>query len=420
MNKHLLPLLLSIGLSFALTARSAEYFVAPAPLGSSSNNGTSTNTPWELQYALGQLATNVTVTVMPGDYTNGYYVISSKSGTPDQPAILRALTKWTAVIRNPTQYFNVYQCRNVIVDGLQVTNSSVIGIGISGLSNTIRNCWVAYSQSHGINAGSTILTNLTIENCLIETSGHGAYFGDSHDGHGIYLTGPDHVFRNNVVRNNAGWGIHFYTAGVAYQNNNSFYNNLTYGNVFYGAAIFAAVAEGGSEGTLPGTNQFTGNTIADGLQTAYGALYLSNNIILPPNVFPSPHTLVTNPILQIADDPATLRNNYNLSTVTFNAANVTQGASDAINSYVGFVNTNAGLYWLKSDSTARGVARSTVFAPENFFGAAQSSVTDIGAFQYSQKLERSFRRLDPSGTSGANYWSASTNQIFYIGNLYLR
>jgi len=47
-----------------------------------------------------------------------------------------------------------------------------------------------------------------------------------------------------------------------------------------------------------------------------------------------------------------------------------------------------------------------VAGPVDFFGNAQSSVTDIGAFQYSALYAADTRTLDPSAVTGAPYWDA--------------
>ena len=68
------------------------------------------------------------------------------------------------------------------------------------------------------------------------------------------------------------------------------------------------------------------------------------------------------------------------------------------------MNTNAGLYWLKSDSPARGAALAGICGPTNFFGVAQSSVSDVGFVQYNAAYTNDSRTLDPSPAAGADYW----------------
>jgi len=70
-----------------------------------------------------------------------------------------------------------------------------------------------------------------------------------------------------------------------------------------------------------------------------------------------------------------------------------------------FVSTNTGLYWLSSGSPARNIALAGVFSPVNFFGNIQTSVSDVGFIQYSSTLTGDSRVLDPSPSTGADYWA---------------
>jgi hypothetical protein len=209
----------------------------------------------------------------------------------------------------------------------------------------------------------------------------------------MYISGPNNIVRGNVVRNNnSGYGIHLYTAyaGVS-QNNNYIYNNLTYGHTnAYGVTMWSAV-DGGS---LPGTNYLFNNTILDGVALSYGTDGITNNIILA-----SPK----NPSLPIAASGTrvpVVYADYNLSRLAL----VPAGSHDVVVSTVGFVNPGNGLYWLASNSPARGAANRNVVLPVDFFGNPQSSVTDIGAFQYNATLAGDIRVLYPS-PANPDYWS---------------
>ena len=107
---------------------------------------------------------------------------------------------------------------------------------------------------------------------------------------------------------------------------------------------------------------------------------------------------------------------YQISIVALRRDNIATDLSHDIYTLnpgnVGFVNTNNGLYWLRSDSMARGNALSNACGPVDFFGRAQSSVADIGAFQYSENLLGDSRVFDPSPWFGAGYW-----QMLSIANI---
>jgi len=84
--------------------------------------------------------------------------------------------------------------------------------------------------------------------------------------------------------------------------------------------------------------------------------------------------------------------------------NLPVGPHGMVTNYAGFVNTNSGLYWLNASSPARGAAFITSCGPVDFFGRAQSTVTDVGAFQYNSVYASDSRVLDPSPAL-PDYWS---------------
>jgi hypothetical protein len=370
------------------------YYVATS--GSSSNTGLSTNSPWPLTYAVTKLGPGVTLTLMPGAYS-GPIIIYNVNGTAQNPMTIRSQVKWKAVIANSTNHgialgFTPF-VNYLVMDGLCVSNSARDGIGLAGQNCTVRNCWVTGSHHLGINVSNPNCSNNIIENNLIELSGGGVWDGVvGHRWHGIYISGPNNIIRNNVVRHNAGYGIHLYTGySMTWQNNNLIYNNLTYGHTnFYGVTIWGAV----DGGALPGTNCLFGNTILDGVSLSYGAVCITNNIILPSVIFPS------SAITYSEIHPPTVYADYNLSTYAITPT----GAHDVVVSTVGFVNPGNGLCWLTANSSARGAANRNVVPPVDFFGNSQSSVTDIGAFQYKATLAGDIRVLDPS-PANPDYWS---------------
>ena len=371
------------------------YYVSPT--GSSGNSGLSTSVPWPLQYAMNTVANGDTIMLMDGVYTaaSEFSIYSRNNVT------IKAINKWKAIIANNGN-FGIYcdssgatRTDHMIVDGLCVSNTILTaGVAICNYS-TVRNCWIVGNNKDGISASGPNSSNNIIEYNLIEDNDK---FNDSLH-HGMYISGSGNIVRGNVVRNNhAGFGIQLYTEDVGhYETNNLVYNNLTYGHTTVaGLVIYNA---NGIYTTLTGTNYVFNNTILDGFYTSWGTVMVSNNIILPnvntPNQGIYPGT----------SRPPTIYADYNASSAVL--TNI--GGHDIITNNIGFVNSANGLYWLKSDSAVRGKAKTTVFSSPDFFGNTISSVTDIGAFQYNSLYASDTRTLDPSGTTGADYWTILTS-----------
>ena len=77
-----------------------------------------------------------------------------------------------------------------------------------------------------------------IESNLIEFNGDHVQFD-----HGVYASGDGHVFRNNIVRHNAGYGLHLYSS----IKNSVVANNLVYGQVRGRGIIVSCPAGGGRQ-----------------------------------------------------------------------------------------------------------------------------------------------------------------------------
>jgi hypothetical protein len=196
--------------------------------------------------------------------------------------------------------------------------------------------------------------------------------------------------RNNVIRYHESWGAQIYgsVAPLNVSMECKIYNNLIYGNKD-GLTVWAG---GGF------TNYVYGNTICYntnyGFVPNYGFVDLTNNIILG------------NPsgdAVQGGDAATTWYCDYNASTASLSPYD---GPHDVVTNYMGFVNSTNGLYWLKADSPARNETLAPVCGPVDFFGDAQSRVTDIGAFQYSAAYAEDSRVLDPS--TNPDYWAILT------------
>lgn len=382
------------------------YYVAPS--GSSSNTGLSTNSPWILRKGIFHLGPDVTVIMMSGAYAGPVTIYNITNGTAGHPATLKSQTKWGAVIANSTKYgIQVWNASNtpayLILDGLCVSNSAGNGIWVLNPKCTVRNCWLVNNGGFGLNIEHS---NSVVEYNLIELSGHGV--GSSSAGHGIYISDQNSIIHGNVIRHNGGFGMQLYTrySSNYWQNGNQIYNNVFQSDKSTAAlAVYGADDTGGS-GTHPGTNSIIGNTIIGGLQLEYGTACVTNNIILPS----SGHSTI--PIWDPTAHVAVFLGNYNLGTNTLLSSNTlagngcanTYGLNDVVTNTAGFVSSGFGLYYLRADSPARGAAFPTGCRPVDFFGNAQSSVTDIGAFQYNATLAGDIRVLDPS-PANPDYWS---------------
>ncbi len=388
-----------------LSVNSAGTIYFAGPNGSSANTGFSTDSPWPLQYALKNVAPFSTVILLDGVYKAAG--VSADGGfslqTTDNVTI-KAQNQWKAIITGSTNFgilassyagsSGAYTTDHITFDGLCVSNNAGDGMAVSH-DSIVRNCWVIGNGRQGINISSAACSNNVIEHNLIENNGTIAAGTTVVQYHGLYLSGANNIVRGNVVRYNSGFGIHVFTeyAGVQ-QDNNSIYNNLTYGHTnAYGVAIWGAV----NGGSLPGTNYCFNNTILDGLQLYYGTAWVTNNIILPSQHNP------TTPMYVSSSAPSTVSADYNLGTNTISPV----GAHNVITNVARttmFVNLANGLYWLSATSPARNTAKPDVFGPTDFFGNGQSSVHDIGAFQYDPTLVGDTRVLDPS-PADPDYWA---------------
>jgi hypothetical protein len=376
-----------------------------SPTGSSGNTGLTTNSPWTMAYAVDHVGNSNTIIVMDGLYVGGSgFVVTNSYVT------IRAQNKWGCIFTNIANIpfdTTANVTHGLVFDGLAFHRNEDVAILLrGGLSNcVIRNCWAnrtgvgftASQSAHGFYIAPGVSN--TIENCLAEYCGTNGIAGYNH---GIYIAGTNCVVRNNVFRYNGGYGIHMYAASPN-QPCDKFhvYNNLSYGNYGdnSGDGVQTIYYDGDSTDAHV-TNYFYGNTFiapAGELHAlrvfSKGKAYATNNILLSASDGIS------------IDNGATVAGDYNLATATLSTA----GAHDTVTSYVGFVNTNAGLYWLKIDSPARGKALAGICGPTNLFGAAQSSVSDVGFVQYSTNLTADNRTLDPSPIAGADYWTMPTN-----------
>lgn len=366
------------------------YYVSPS--GNSANNGTSTNSPWPMAFALSNVGASNTIIMMDGTYG------SFSLGTPSTQSglTIQALNKWSARILGSPNTFGIFVSSgvsNVTFDGLQIDHSWIDGIKLDHPSrgHTVRNCWIhnsgqgnpsAVQNGDGSFTGQGILSeqgnrNL-FERNLIEHGGEWI----NHD-HGMYLSGTNLVVRNNVVRSNLTWGIQMFSDSPFENMGNVEYDNIVYGN---GKGMNCYSYSGF-------TNSMFNNTVYSLSDSAIKAsdtvLWATNNIILP-----------TGANLGIEGvNGAVIRADYNLSASSLAPNN---GPHDVVSTTQDFVKTNTGLYWLNVGSPARSAALGLTMT--NWFNASAVR-TDIGAVDYTAGLASDSRVLDPSPAGGADYWT---------------
>lgn len=394
--------------AYAANAASATEFFA-SPTGSAANSGLSTNSPWTMAYALANAGASNTIHLMAGTYTN----MSLTTPSLHNGLTIHALSKWTAKILGTTTnhgFTTEAGVSNVVVDGLQIAYSYLDGVKFNSSGSTVRNCWIHHS-AHGNPAAVTNSDesfsgqgvysshNLTtIEYSLIEDNGK--WLG--HD-HGCYISGTNNVIRGNVFRNNLAFGIQLYTGTAGKRvSENHVYNNLIYGNGTGNGGKNGFVVWGAPPSTAGDTtNYFYGNTILGGtnyycIVSGNGTLCVTNNLILGPNY--------DGEVIQAFGEPSTIICAYNLSHAALHSGDgVVNGGNNITSTTANFAGA-AGRYWLAAGSPARGAALAGVAGPVDWFGNAQSTVTDLGAVQYSAALALDGRVLEPTPLAGADYW----------------
>jgi len=355
----------------------ATYYVAPN--GSSGNTGLSTDSPWTLSYAKAHVGAGNTIIFLPGTYPTTTF------STPR--IVYRALNKWTAVFSassstEPVVSFWPATATGCTLDGFQITGGqSGSGVYIVANNSTVQNCWIHHNGTSEFHYGleEHDLLGITNQYNLIE------YNGVTGSDHGIYCNGTNIVIRGNVLRYNAGAGAQVYR--MSSQNLNEWtYNVSIYDNLMYGNKLNAMTM-----GSQSGSNYFIyNNTFIQ--NNANAVLYINDSSVgdfgrqravacCTNNIF------VGSSIVQGRDPLFKGDHNYTNSSV----------------SGVGFVNAAKGLYWLGSGSAARGRANTAIIPPVDFFGNPQSSVSDVGAFQYNEVYASDARTLDPS-PANPEYW----------------
>lgn len=386
------------------SARGATYY-----LWNGANGNGSFATPFNWSGGMGAAANGDTFIIRSNNFFTGPLTTANKVNLT-----IRAELKWTCGVTNSTAYcLALYSgaCSGMTIDGLQIANSfQEDGLAVNHNQNvTIRNCWIHDCDQNGINSTTGCHDNLAEYN-LLERNGAqknnlGQWAYPFHY-HNAYFYGANNIFRNNVSRyDGGGHGAIFYSevdSGTSPSDviesaiNNQIYNNIIYGNTNggYDLAVWGGMLNGSTMINL-GTNYVFNNYIGDTILAESGYLWDTNNIILPcPGNVP----------LQIGNFSPTVvvHGGYNMSTQTIYSGDVNDVITTLVG--IGFVNSSKGLYWILSGSQGRGNAKSNIIPPVNFFGSLQSTMSDIGPVQYDFRRILATVTLDPSSSTGANYW----------------
>lgn len=352
--------------------------------------------PWSLSYALSHASPGNTLVFLPGTY-------AGPISFPTRDLTMRSQVKWGARIVGGGNIMTVTTSTktNCVIDGFELTGSTSSGVYITAHYTTVRNCWihhcgVASGGFNGIEAHDLLGT--MIENNLIE------YCGDpnSYHGHGVYMNGTNITLRGNVLRYNRAAGAQIYRSMEAPPGGNpeegslnvKVYGNLVYGNFKY---CFSLGSQYGRSYDFWNNTLRQDTDIADGTQLS-SMFYIGQ--VSPCTIVNATNNIIVGACPRFLTGCGQVRGDYNLlGSAWFSQAH------GVITNNAHFVDTVDGLYWLQADSPARGRALSTSCGPLDFWGNAQASVTDLGAFQYSQAYAADTRTLDPSANVVPDYWA---------------
>jgi hypothetical protein len=224
--------LLILGLAL-VRAQCADFYVSTQ--GSDSNSGTSAQPFRTITRAYSQAAPGVTIIVLPGvytDYTKGWGLRLSASGTASNPIVIRSQVRGEAIIdgqnlsdRNKGVYLDgSYN----IVDGFEIRGGPNGGVTIWGNSNQIINNEIHHNGnpvSSSTNGKDGAFSNEgTRDNIYRANYIHDNGRQGSNLDHGLYLCGDNELVVNNVLARNAATGLQI--AGYTTVSNMKVYNNV--------------------------------------------------------------------------------------------------------------------------------------------------------------------------------------------------
>lgn len=223
------------------------------PTGSSSNNGTSTAQAWDISTGFGGgvaghlVQPGDTINILSGTYGASTTVYSpSVSGTSSKPVIITAFNGRASINCKSLQPTNSY-CQFVSDpstgnwldffrsvgnpgDGQDLVVMSNAGDGLEFIHIVIRN-----GAGVGISPQNETAISHSVYGCYVYNNGSDSILAPTY-GHGIYAhgtttSGATRNVENNIVFDNAGYGIHIFSESgneqnVVINNNLSFFNGV--------------------------------------------------------------------------------------------------------------------------------------------------------------------------------------------------
>ena len=227
----------------------ATYYVATD--GSDSFPGTAAQPFRTITRAYATAAPGVEILVRPGvytDYTTGWGIHLSASGTASAPIVLRSQLPGAAIIdgqylSDRDQAISIDGSYNVL-SGFEIRNGTKGGISIAGNNNQILNCNI-------YNNGNLASTNTDGQDGIYSSEGtsgniyaannvhHNGRTGSNLD-HGLYLCGENEAVIDNIILANAASGLQI--AGYTTVSNLKVYNNVIALNGTDGILLWQALS----------------------------------------------------------------------------------------------------------------------------------------------------------------------------------
>jgi parallel beta-helix repeat protein len=364
-NPVLIAILIALT-TMALSVSADTYYVSGE--GSTENDG-SREKPWPtVEHALSKVGGGKTIIVRPGTYRGPIQIAKAYAGTAERPTVIRSEVKWGAIVIGSPHHVisNGGGCDWLVIDGFEVMGGRYDGIKMNGDHNTVRNCWIHSNKAMGIAMHNR--TGGLIENNLIEFNGAHIQFD-----HGIYASGERLIVRGNIIRHNAGYGLHLYPS----IKESLVENNLVHGQV-HGRGIILSCPEGG------GKNRVVNNTVMDRA--------------IPLTIWRGDGEVVANNIL-VGEREAVLMDSRTKQVHFDHNLSMPQAGAPGEHGLTGdprFVDATRGVFWLRANSPAIGKGSPEHAPARDFWGRSrpQDRPPDLGAFPYVGELERPETRSD--------------------------
>ena len=336
------------------SANAENYYIAAD--GQANNDG-SPDRPWpSVEYALSKVGGGHTIIVKPGVYRGPIQIAKQYAGARERPTVIKSEVKWGAVIIGAPYHVisNGDGCDWVVIDGFEAMGGRHDGIKMNGDHNTVRNCWVHNNKAMGIAMHNQ--KGGVIENNLIEFNGDHIQFD-----HGVYASGSELTFRGNIVRHNAGFGLHLYSS----IRDSVVEKNLVYGHA-HKPGIIVACPKGG------GRNVVVNNTVA------------GNNGGI--SIWNGDGEVVVNNILVADEETLSFNNNTKNVLVDYNLC-IPESERQGPHGVTGepmFVDAKKGVFWLRESSPAIKKGSLQHAPAVDFWGRPrpEDQLPDLGAFAF--------------------------------------